>query len=89
MNIMPAYLNPGGRICILTFHSLEDRIVKQHFRELEKDCICPADLPRCACDKKSVIRILTKKGLTPSTEEVSANPLARSARLRAAEKLAA
>jgi 16S rRNA (cytosine1402-N4)-methyltransferase len=87
MNIMPAYLNPGGRICILTFHSLEDRIVKQHFRELEKDCICPPDLPRCACNKKPVIRILIKKGLTPSPEEISANPLARSARLRAAEKL--
>jgi 16S rRNA (cytosine1402-N4)-methyltransferase len=88
MNTVPDYLNPGGRICVLTFHSLEDRIVKQHFRELEKDCICPADLPRCACNKKPVVRILTKKGLTPSPDEISANPLARSARLRAAEKLA-
>ncbi len=87
MNTMSDYLNPGGRICILTFHSLEDRIVKQHFRELEKNCICPPDLPRCACGKKPAIRILIKKGLTPSPGEISANPLARSARLRVAEKL--
>jgi 16S rRNA (cytosine1402-N4)-methyltransferase len=89
LSIMPDYLNPGGRICILTFHSLEDRIVKRHFRNLEKDCICPANLPRCACNKKALVHVLIKKGLTPSPEEVSANPLARSARLRAAEKLAA
>jgi 16S rRNA (cytosine1402-N4)-methyltransferase len=88
MNAMPDYLNPGGRICVLTFHSLEDRIIKRHFRELEKDCICPADLPVCACSKKPVIRIVIKKGLTPSPEEISNNPLARSARLRVAEKLA-
>ena len=89
LSIMPEYLNPGGRICILTFHSLEDRIVKQRFRSLEKGCVCPPDLPRCACGKKPLIRILVKKGLTPAPKEVSANPLARSARLRAAEKLAA
>jgi 16S rRNA (cytosine1402-N4)-methyltransferase len=89
LGIMPGYLNPGGRICILTFHSLEDRIVKQHFRYLEKGCSCPPDLPRCACGKRPLIRVLIKKGLTPSPEEVSANPLSRSARLRAAEKLAA
>ena len=88
MNMIPEYLNPGGRICILTFHSLEDRIVKQRFVRWAKGCTCPPDLPRCACHKKPVIRILTKKGLTPSPREITANPMARSARLRAAEKLA-
>jgi 16S rRNA (cytosine1402-N4)-methyltransferase len=87
MKVVADYVNPGGRICILSFHSLEDRIVKQGFRDLEKDCICPPGLPKCICGKKRQVRILTKKGLQPSVEEIAANPMARSTRLRAAEKL--
>lgn len=81
------YLNPGGRLCVLSFHSLEDRIVKQRLKSLEKGCSCPPLLPQCICGGKPRIRILTKKVLRPSREEVAANPMARSTRLRAAEKL--
>jgi len=81
------YLNPGGRICILTFHSLEDRIVKHGFRGLDKVCTCPPDFPRCVCHKKPQVRILVKKGLRPTAQEISANPMARSTTLRVAEKL--
>ncbi len=80
-------LNPGGRLCVLSFHSLEDRIVKQRLKALEKGCTCPPRLPLCICGQKAQVRILTKKVVRPSKEEVSANPMARSTRLRAAEKL--
>ncbi len=81
------FLKPGGRLCVLSFHSLEDRIVKQRLKALEKGCTCPPRLPLCVCGQKTQIRILTKKVVRPSEEEVRANPLARSTRLRAAEKL--
>jgi 16S rRNA (cytosine1402-N4)-methyltransferase len=81
------YLAPGGRLCVLSFHSLEDRIVKQRFKALEKGCTCPPRLPQCVCGQKPRIRILTKKIVRPTAEEVAANPMARSTRLRAAEKL--
>lgn len=81
------YLKPGGRICVLSFHSLEDRIVKQRFRALENPCTCPPDLPACACGLKPILKVLTKKAGRPTAEEVAANPMARSTRLRAAEKL--
>lgn len=81
------FLNPGGRLCVLTFHSLEDRIVKKKIKELEIDCICPKDFPRCVCDKKQIVKGLTRKVVTPSAKEVDANPMARSTKLRAAEKL--
>ena len=87
MEIFSGYLKPGGRICILTFHSLEDRIVKHGFKALEKACTCPSDFPICVCQKKRQIRIPVKKGLRPSPEEVAANPMARSTTLRMAEKL--
>jgi 16S rRNA (cytosine1402-N4)-methyltransferase len=80
-------LNPGGRLCVLAFHSLEDRKVKQRFKILEKGCTCPPQLPLCACGKKPQLRILTKKVVRPTEEEIAANPMARSTRLRAAEKL--
>ena len=80
-------LNPGGRLCVLSFHSLEDRIVKQRLKALEKGCTCPPRLPLCICGQKAQVRILTKKVVRPSKDEVSANPMARSTRLRAAEKL--
>ena len=81
------YLNPGGRLCVLSFHSLEDRIVKRRIKTLEKGCICPPQFPKCICNKKSVLRSLTKKVIRPTKKEIAKNPMARSARLRAAEKI--
>ncbi|MDY6790936.1 MAG: 16S rRNA (cytosine(1402)-N(4))-methyltransferase RsmH [Thermodesulfobacteriota bacterium] len=81
------YLNPGGRLCVLSFHSLEDRIVKRKIKILEKGCICPPQFPKCVCNKKSVLRSLTKRVIRPTKEEIAKNPMARSARLRAAEKI--
>ena len=81
------FLNPGGRLCVLSFHSLEDRIVKQRLKALEKGCTCPPQLPRCICGQKPQVRILTKKVVRPTAEEIAANPMARSTRLRAAEKI--
>jgi 16S rRNA (cytosine1402-N4)-methyltransferase len=80
-------LNPKARLCILSFHSLEDRIVKHRFRVLEKGCICPSDFPECTCNQKPTLRLLTKKVVRPSKEEIEINPMARSTKLRAAEKI--
>lgn len=80
-------LNPGGRLCVLAFHSLEDRKVKQHFKALAKGCTCPPKLPACVCGRQPQLRILTKKVVRPTEAEIAANPMARSTRLRAAEKL--
>lgn len=80
-------LNPGGRIAIITFHSLEDRIVKNAFKYLEKDCICPPSSPICTCDKKKEIKVLTRKPITASDEELKENKRSHSAKLRIAEKL--
>lgn len=80
-------LNPGGRLVIITFHSLEDRIVKEAFKELFKDCICPPEFPECKCDKKREIQIITRKPITPSDKELQDNPRSRSAKLRIAQKL--
>lgn len=82
-------LNPGGRICAIAFHSLEDRIVKRRFQALAKGCTCPPDLPRCNCGRQPVVRIVTAKAVKPTAEEIAANPMARSARLRVAQKLPA
>ncbi len=82
-----AIFRPGGRICVLAFHSLEDRIVKRRFQEMEKGCICPPALPRCACGRSPCFRVLTRKPLRPDSAEVAQNPMARSTRLRAAEKI--
>jgi 16S rRNA (cytosine1402-N4)-methyltransferase len=80
-------LNPKGRLCVLSFHSLEDRIVKRRFRALARGCECPPDIPVCVCGKRPRVRILTKRPLKPGGAEVTANPMARSARLRAVERL--
>jgi len=80
-------LKPGGRICVISFHSLEDRIVKSVFRELTKGCTCPPDFPVCVCGGKKVIKVLTKKPLSPTDEEIRKNPSSRSARMRCAHKL--
>lgn len=79
-------MNKGGRICIITFHSLEDRIVKNAFKELSLDCICPPHLLMCQCDKKSEVKIITRKPIIPTDEEIEVNPRSRSAKLRVAEK---
>ena len=80
-------LRPGGRLCVITFHSLEDRIVKDLFRELSLSCTCPKDFPVCICGHKSVVRVITKKPVSPADAEMESNPRARSAKLRIAEKL--
>ena len=80
-------LNPGGRLCILTFHSLEDRMVKERFRALARACTCPPELPQCVCARRPQITLLTKRPLRPTPAEIQANPMARSAKLRAAERL--
>jgi 16S rRNA (cytosine1402-N4)-methyltransferase len=80
-------LRPGGRVAVIAFHSLEDRLVKRSFARLERPCICPPDLPVCACGRSPQLRALSRKPLRPSEDEVAANPRARSARLRAAEAI--
>lgn len=81
-------LRPGGRIVVISFHSLEDRIVKRFFADAARGCICPPELPVCACGREPTLRVLTRKVVMSSVEEQRRNPRSRSARLRAAERLA-
>lgn len=80
-------LATGGRIAVISFHSLEDRIVKNLFREFALSCVCPPRIPRCVCSKAQTLKVITKKALTATDEEIKLNPRARSAKLRAAEKV--
>lgn len=80
-------LNPGGRLCVISFHSLEDRIVKNFFREMAETCKCPPGIPVCVCGWKPVLKIVTKHPVTADAEELGNNPRAACAKLRAAEKL--
>ena len=80
-------LAPQGRIAVISFHSLEDRIVKSFFKTESKDCICPPEKPICSCGHKASLKVLTKKPVRPGDEEIQKNPRARSARLRVAEKI--
>jgi len=82
-----ANLNESGRIAIISFHSLEDRIVKQTYKELSRGCTCPRDFPICVCGNKPSIKEITKKPILPSEEELTHNPRSRSAKLRVAEKI--
>jgi len=80
-------LNPGGRLAVITFHSLEDRIVKNAMAEAAKGCICPREFPVCVCGRKPQVKIITRKPITATDDELAANPRARSAKLRVCEKL--
>jgi len=77
----------GGRIVIITFHSLEDRIVKRFFKRESIDCICPPEQPFCTCSHKATLKVITKKAVKPSQEEIVNNPRSRSAKIRVAEKI--
>ena len=77
----------GGRLCIISFHSLEDRVVKTAFHEMARECICPPELPICTCNHRATVRRISGKPILPSAEEVERNPRARSAKLRVAERL--
>lgn len=81
------WLNPGGRICVISYHSLEDRIVKHVFQERSRGCTCPPELPVCMCGNVPTLKVLTRKPLVATTEEVERNPRARSAKIRVAERL--
>lgn len=80
-------LKPGGRLCVITFHSLEDRIVKKAFAAMQNPCTCPKDAPICICAKKSTATVVTRKPVLPAQQEVDANARSRSAKLRVAEKI--
>jgi len=86
LNEMVELLDDGGRICIITFHSLEDRIVKNIFRKCENPCECPPSFPTCVCGKKSMGKVITRKPILPSEEELEINPRAKSAKLRVFER---
>ena len=81
------FLKPGGRLAIITFHSLEDRMVKEYFKKESTDCLCPPDIPQCICGHKATLKLVTRKAVQASKDELDTNPRARSAKLRVAEKL--
>ncbi|MBQ2994226.1 MAG: 16S rRNA (cytosine(1402)-N(4))-methyltransferase RsmH [Peptococcaceae bacterium] len=87
ISVAAKHLKKGGRLGIISFHSLEDRIVKEQFRYLASDCICPPELPFCQCDKVSEVKILTRKPVTATEEELAANSRSKSAKFRAVEKI--
>jgi 16S rRNA (cytosine1402-N4)-methyltransferase len=80
-------LKPGGRLAVITFHSLEDRIVKTAMAEAAKGCTCPPNFPVCVCGKKPLVKIISRKPITASDAELEANPRSRSAKLRICEKI--
>jgi len=85
LDSLKSLLAPGARIVAISFHSLEDRIVKHFFRQEAKDCLCPPDVPVCVCGHKAWLQILTKKAILPGPDEILINPRSRSAKLRAAQ----
>lgn len=87
MDTVPRILNPQGRLVVISFHSLEDRIVKQKIREFENGCACPSIFPECTCGFERKLAAIGKKPMVPTAEEVRENPMARSAKLRAAQRV--
>ncbi len=87
LRLIPERLNPGARVAIISFHSLEDRVVKRSFREEARECTCPPRQPICTCGKKARLKVLTKKPQLPGEEELENNPRSRSAKLRVAERI--
>ena len=86
INVMIDLLKPGGRLSIITFHSLEDRIVKQAFKKAESPCVCPKKFPVCVCGNKSKGRVITRKAILPGENELEENSRSKSAKLRVFEK---
>jgi 16S rRNA (cytosine1402-N4)-methyltransferase len=87
MDSVPELLLPGGRLAVISFHSLEDRIVKNAIAARERGCTCPRDFPVCTCGFRQTLRSITRKPILPSERELSENPRSRSAKLRVAERL--
>jgi 16S rRNA (cytosine1402-N4)-methyltransferase len=87
LDMVPLLMNKGGRFAVLSYHSLEDRMVKKTMVDWERQCTCPPDLPKCACGKVSLFKRLNKRGIRPTPQEIQINPRARSATLRAAERV--
>lgn len=87
IKVASKFLAVGGRICIISFHSLEDRIVKNAFRDLSINCICPQEFPVCRCSNLAELKVITRKPISPSEEELEVNPRSRSAKLRVAERI--
>ena len=87
LEVATSVLKTGGRICVISFHSLEDRVVKQYFRMAEKGCTCPPDFPECVCHREKRLSVVTPKPIRPSEREIEENPRARSAKLRVAERI--
>ena len=87
LEMIPSLLNAGGRLAVITFHSLEDRLIKQKFQYWQKSCLCPPHFPICQCQKQSLGQIITKKPIIPSDDEVKANSRSRSAKLRVFQKI--
>ena len=87
LELIPSILNKGGRACIISFHSLEDRLVKHSFRDAAKECICPPEIPVCRCEKEKTLKVITRSPITADDDEIEKNRRARSAKLRVAEKI--
>ena len=80
-------IEAGGRLVVISFHSLEDRLVKEFFRGESQDCLCPAQTPICICEHHASVKLITKKVITPSPDEIVENPRSRSAKMRVAERI--